>query len=79
MKKNNLNESQGLKADAQTIKKEDIKKLQKTFNHIFGANSVEMKKQSLKLRKKIYFYGFGATVFFVLMLYITKRLSFVGL
>ena len=63
MKKNNLRRSQGFKADMQTIKKEDVRKLQETFSQFFGANSREMRKRSSRLRNRIYFFGFAATIF----------------
>ena len=51
------------KADMQTIKNEDVRKLQESFSQYFGANPDEMKKRALKLKNKIYFFGFIITVF----------------
>ena len=42
----------------QTIKNEDVRKLQESFNQYFGANPNEMKKRALKLKNRIYFFGF---------------------
>ncbi len=79
MKKNKSKRSQDFKADTQTIKKEDVKKLQETFSQFFGASSDEMRKQSTRLKSKIYFFGFVAIIFFVVVFYITKSVNFVGL
>ena len=80
MKKKNKSEiSQDFKADMQTIKKVDVRNLQETFNQFFGASSGEMRKNSSKLRKNIYFIGFVATIFFVVVFYLTKNVKFVGM
>ena len=80
MKKTNKSErSQDFKADVQTIKKEDVKKLQETFSQFFGKNSDEMRKYSSRLKSKIYFFGFVATIFFVVVFYFTKNVNFVGI
>jgi len=79
VKKNKSEGSQDFKADMQTIKKEDVRKLQQTFNQFFGKSPNEMKKHSSRLKNKIYFYGFVATIFFVAVLYLTKNVSFVGI
>ena len=79
MKKNNLRRSKGFKADMQTIKKEDVRKLQETYSKFFGANSDEIKKHSLRLRNKVYLFGFVATIFFALIFYLAKNLRFVGM
>ena len=47
----------------QTIKNEDVRKLQESFNQYFGANPDEMKKRASKLKNKIYFFGFIITLF----------------
>ena len=78
-KKNKLERSQGFKADMQTIKKEDVRKLQESFSQYFGANSDEMKKRSSKIKNKIYFFGFIVTVFFALIFYLTKNVKFIGM
>ena len=77
VKKNKSERSQDFKADMQTIKKEDVRKLQETFGQFFGKSSDEMKKHSSRLKNKIYFFGFVAIIFFVVVLYLTKRVSFV--
>ena len=79
MKKNKSARDQDFKADMQTIKKEDVRKLQETFNHFFGDSSDEMRKRSSKLKNKIYFFGFVAIIFFAVVLYLTKNLNFVGI
>ena len=78
-KKNKSERSQDFKADMQTIKKEDVRKLQETFSQVFGKSSDEMKKHSSRLKNKIYFFGFVAIIFFVVLLYLTKRVNFVGI
>ena len=79
VKKNKSERSQDFKADMQTIKKEDVRKLQETFSQFFGKSSDEMRKRSSRLKNKIYFFGFVATIFFVVVLYLTKNVNFVGL
>ena len=79
VKKNKSERSQDFKADMQTIKKEDVRKLQETFNQFFGDSSDEMRKRSSKLKNKIYFFGFVAIIFFAVVLYLTKNLNFVGI
>ena len=79
MKKNKSATDQDFKADMQTIKKEDVRKLQETFNQFFGDSSDEMRKRSSKLKNKIYFFGFVAIIFFAVVLYLTKNLNFVGI
>ena len=78
-KKDRSERSQDFKADMQTIKKEDVRKLQETFSQFFGVNPREMSKQSSKLRNRIYFFGFVAIIFFVVVLYLSKNLNFVGI
>ena len=78
-KKRKTERGQDFKADMQTIKNEDVRKLQESFNQYFGANSDEMKKRALKLKNKIYFFGFIITVLFVIIFYISKNIKFVGL
>ena len=78
IKKNKSERSQDFKADMQAIKKEDVRKLQETFSQFFGKNSDEMKKQSSRLKNKIYFFGFVAIIFFMVVFYLTKNVNFVG-
>ena len=78
VKKNKSQRSQSFKADTQTIKKEDVRNLQKTFNQFFGANPGEMRKNSSRLRKNIFLIGFVSTMFFVVVFYIAKNVKFVG-
>ena len=78
VKKNKSARDQDFKADMQTIKKEDVRKLQETFNQFFGDSSDEMRKRSSKLKNKIYFFGFVAIIFFAVVLYLTKNMNFVG-
>ncbi len=79
VKKNKSKRSQDFKADMQSIKKEDVRKLQETFSQFFGTNSDEMRKQSTRLKSKIYFFGFVAIIFFVVVFYLTKSVNFVGI
>ena len=79
VKKNKSERSQDFKADMQTIKKEDVRKLQETFGQFFGKGSNEMRKHSSRLKNKIYFFGFVATIFFVVVIYLTKNVNFVGI
>ena len=65
------------KSKTKTIKKEDVKKLQETFSHFFGASSDEIRKRSSKIRNKVYLFGFVATTFFALVLYLTKNIKFI--
>ena len=79
IKKNKSERSQDFRADMQTIKKEDVRKLQETFSQFFGKSSDEMRKRSSRLKNKIYFFGFVAIIFFVVVLYLIKRVNFVGM
>ena len=78
-KKNKSERSQDFKADMQAIKKEDVRKLQETFSQFFGKSSDEMRKRSSGLKNKIYFFGFVAIIFFVVVFYLSKNLNFVGI
>ena len=77
IKKNKSERSQDFKADMQTIKKEDVRKLQETFSQFFGKNSDEMRKHSSRLKNKIYFFGFVAIIFFVVVSYLMQNVNFV--
>ena len=79
VKKNKSERSHDFRADMQTIKKEDVRKLQETFSQFFGKNSDEMRKHSSRLKNKIYFFGFVATIFFVVVYYLTKNAKFIGM
>ena len=79
VKKNKSERSQDFKADMKTIKKEDVRKLQETFSQFFGKSSDEMRKRSSSLKNKIYFFGFVAIIFFVVVFYFTKKVNFVGI
>ena len=61
------------------IKKQDVRKLQETYGRFFGSEPEEMKKNSSKIRKKVYLFGFTLTVVFGAILYFTKNVKFVGL
>ena len=78
-KKSKSEIGQNFRADMQSIKNEDVRKLQESFNQYFGANPNEMKKRALKLKNRIYFFGFIITVLFVLIFYFSKNVKFVGL
>ena len=79
VKKNKSDRNQDFKADMQTIKEQDVKKLQKTFSQFFGSDPVTIRRHSSKIRNRIYFFGFAATVFFLIIVYLTKNISFIGL
>ena len=79
VKKIKSERGQNFKADMQSIKKEDERKLQETFSKFFGADPDEMRRHASKIRNKVYFFGFVATVFFAIILYLTKNVKFVGL
>ena len=79
VKKIKSERSQDFKADMQSIKKEDVRKLQKTFSQFFGTSSDEMRKHSSRLKNRIYFFGFVAIIFFMLIFYLTKNVNFVGI
>ena len=79
VKKNKAERRHKFKADMQTIKKEDVRKLQETFRQFLGSEPNGIKKHSAKLRNKIYFFGFVATVFLGVMMYLTKNIKFVGM
>ena len=78
-RKNKSERSQNFKADIKSIKREDVRKLQETFKQFFGANPSEISKQSSRLRNRIYFFGFVATIFFVVVYYLTKNIKFIGI
>ena len=78
VKKGIAKRRQNFKADMRAIKKEDVRKLQETYSRFFGAESEEMKKNSSKIRKKVYFFGFALTFIFGAVLYLTKNVKFVG-
>ena len=78
-KKSKPERGQDFKADMQTIKNEDVRRLQESFNQYFGTNPDEMKKRALNLKNKIYFFGFIITVLFVIIFYLSKNVKFVGL
>ena len=79
VKKNKSHRSQEFRADMETIKKEDVKKLQETFSQFFGDDPVEMRNKSSKIRNKVYFFGFAITVVFVVIFLLTKNVKFVGI
>ena len=78
-KKSKPKRGKDFKADMQTIKNEDVRKLQESFNQYFGANTDEIKKRASKLKNKIYFFGFIITILFVIIFYLSKNVKFVGL
>ena len=77
-KKNKSEGSQDFKADMQTIKEQDVRKLQETYSQFFGTDPGALRSRSSKIKNRIYFFGFAATVFFVVTFYLTKNISFVG-
>ena len=77
-KKNKSVRSQDFRADMQTIKEADVRKLQETFGQFFGSDPGTIRRHSSKIRNRIYFFGFAVTLFFVVIVYLTKKISFVG-
>ena len=77
-KKSKSERSHSFRADMQTIKNEDVRKLQESFNRYFGADPDKMKNRASKLKNKIYFFGFIITVFFVMIVYLSKNVKFAG-
>ena len=77
VKKNKSHRSQDFRADMETIKKKDVKKLQETFSQFFGDDPVEMRNKSSKIRYKVYFFGFAITVFLVLIFLLAKNVNFI--
>ena len=78
VKKSKAERRQNFKADMRAIKKEDVRKLQETYSQFFGAKPEEMKKNSSKIRRKVYFFGFALSIIFVALLFISKNVKFVG-
>ena len=78
-KKSKSETGQNFRADMQSIKNEDVRKLQESFNQYFGADPDEMKKRALKLKNKIYFFGFIITILFVIVIYLSKNVKVAGL
>ena len=78
VKKGKAERRQNFKADMRAIKKEDVRKLQETYRRFFGAEPEEMKKNSSKIRKKVYSFGFALIIIFGTLLYLTKNVKFVG-
>ena len=79
VKKDKSERSQKFKADMETIKKEDVRKLQETFSQFFGADPGEISKQSSKIRNKVYVFGFVVTVLFAVIFFLAKNVKFVGI
>ena len=78
-KKSKSETGQNFRADMQSIKNEDVRKLQESFNQYFGADPDEMKKRALKLKNKIYFFGFIITILFMIVVYLSKNVKVAGL
>ena len=79
VKKDKSERSQKFKADMETIKKEDVRKLQETFSQFFGADPGEISKQSSKIRNKVYVFGFIVTAIFMVTFFLAKNIKFVGI
>ena len=79
VKKDKSERSQKFRADVETIKKEDVRKLQETFSQFFGADPGEISKQSSKIRNKVYVFGFVVTVLFAVVFFLAKNVRFVGI
>lgn len=78
MKKNKTIRNNDFKADMQTIKQRDTENLQKTFRKFFGPKPDEMKVNSSKLKKQVYFFGFVVSVIMLGILVLTQKIKFVG-
>ena len=79
VKKDKSERSRKFKADMETIKKEDVRKLQETFSKFFGADPHEISKQSSRIRNKVYVFGFVVTVVFAVTFFLAKNIKFVGI
>ena len=79
VKKNKSERSQNFKADMQTIKEQDVRKLQETFSQFLGSDPDSIRKHSSKIKNRVYFFGLVTTVFIVIIIYLTKNISFIGL
>ena len=79
VKKNKADKNQDFKADMQTIKEQDVRKLQETFSQFFGSDPGTIRRHTSKIRNRIYFFGLAAIIFFAVIIYLTKNISFVGL
>ena len=77
VKKDKSKRSLKFKADMETIKKEDVRKLQETFSQFFGADPREISKQSSKIRNKVYVFGFVVTLLFAVIFFLAKNIKFV--
>ena len=77
VKKDKSERSQKFKADMETIRKEDVRKLQETFSQFFGADPGEISKQSSKIRNKVYVFGFVVTILFAVTFFLAKNIKFV--
>jgi len=78
VKKNKSERSNKFRADIETIKKEDVRRLQETFSQFFGDNPGEMSSKATKIRNKVYFFGFAITVLFLVVFFLTKNIKIVG-
>ena len=79
VKKDKSERRQNFNADMETIKKEDVRKLQETFSQFFGADPCEISKQSSKIRNKVYVFGFVVTIIFAVIFFLAKNIKFVGI
>ena len=79
MVKKKTERSQNFRADMQTIKEQDVIKLQETFSQFFGSDPDSIRKHASKIKNRVYFFGLVTTVFIVIIIYLTKNISFIGL
>ena len=59
-------------SNMENIKEKEKKKLQKTFEVVFGRSTSSIKKNSNDIKKKIYIYGFMSAVVMLLITYFLR-------
>ena len=66
-----------IRADFESIKKQDIKNLQRTFEQIFGKTSEEIRERSTSLKKKLYSVGALLVVLAAIIYLFIQNINFV--
>ena len=77
-KSEKIQQNDGINADLESIKKQDIKNLQKTFEQFFGKTPEETKERSLKLKKRFYFVGAMLVVIATITYLLIQKVKFVN-
>ena len=82
MVKKNNNENQHSDLNTNTFSKKSIDdfdkaKLQEFYGSVFGNNKEEVKKNSQRLRFKIYFFGVFVIVLTLILTFIMEKISFI--